>query len=84
METLNNKIMKNIFRNLTTPNSKKATKILLSIKVTCASLAATSLAESKPELAFYLLFAAGAADIIVSAFDNGDKKTKDDDASSDT
>ncbi len=77
-------MMRNIFKNLATPNSKRTTKILLSIKVTCASLAATSFAASKPDLAFYLLVAAGASDIIVSAFDNGYKSNDTDGRSSDT
>lgn len=64
--------MGNLFKNLNTPNSPKTTKIIRSIQATMVTLAGTTYVMHKPELAFYLLAAAGAADVILSALDNGD------------
>ena len=64
--------MKKLFSNLSTPNSAKTTRVIRSIQATAVTLSGTTFAMNKPVLAFYLLAGAGAADIILSAFDNGD------------
>ncbi len=68
--------MKNLFKNIGTPNSAKTTRIIRSVQATAVTLSASTFALSKPELGFYLLVAAGAADVILSAFDNGETQQK--------
>ena len=53
------------------PNSEKVHKILLSIKLSLGTVGASAFAMNNDKLAFYFLIAAGAIDVLVSAFDNG-------------
>ena len=59
--------MKNIFK----PNSAKTTKIIRSIQGTAVTLAGTAFVMDKPVLSFILIAIGGAADILISMFDNG-------------
>lgn len=60
--------MKNLFK----PNSIKVSKILMSLKISIASLAVSSYAMNHEKLGFWLLVTVGLLDVILSGFSSNE------------
>ena len=61
--------MKNLFK----PNSIKVSKILMSLKISVASLAVSSYAMNHEKLGFWLLATVGVIDVILSGFSTNEQ-----------